>query len=138
MPCAVATVSNSPIFMQSPRKLAPVFCKPATSPRPPPALSPLALKHIRKPSFYGGEEELAPAMVKRKRPGMIDIPVTSMLGIEDVVKKSTSESDRLSEMEFEGEGYSVYCKRGKRGGILEDRYAAVLSDSKQVISFNSI
>ncbi|CAA3015905.1 probable phosphatase 2C 25 [Olea europaea subsp. europaea] len=41
---------------------------------------------------------------------------------------------RLSEVELEGEGYSLYCKRGKRGGAMEDRYSAVMGlqgDSKQ-------
>ncbi|CAA2955853.1 probable phosphatase 2C 25 [Olea europaea subsp. europaea] len=34
--------------------------------------------------------------------------------------------DRLSEVEVEGEGYSLYCKRGKRGGAKEDRYSATM------------
>jgi len=38
-------------------------------------------------------------------------------------------------VEEEGDGYSVYCKRGRREAM-EDRYSAVLNvqgDSKQVI-----
>ncbi|CAA2973570.1 agamous-like MADS-box AGL27 isoform X2 [Olea europaea subsp. europaea] len=34
--------------------------------------------------------------------------------------------DRLSEVEVEGEGYSLYCKRGKKGGAMEDQYFAVM------------
>ncbi|KAK4385327.1 putative protein phosphatase 2C 25 [Sesamum angolense] len=137
MHCAVAAVSSSPIFTPSPRKLSPIFCKPATSPPPATLSSPssFAIKNIRG-SFNGGEEEdvgspKAPAMLKRKRPGRISIPVAS-LGFEDI--KTTTDLDRSSDVELEGEGYSVCCKRGKRGGFMEDRYAAVLGlqgDSKQ-------
>ncbi|KAL0317060.1 UNVERIFIED_CONTAM: putative protein phosphatase 2C 25 [Sesamum angustifolium] len=137
MHCAVAAVSSSPIFTPSPRKLSPIFCKPATSPPPATLSSPssFAIKNIRG-SFNGGEEEdvgspKAPAMLKRKRPGRISIPVAS-LGFEDI--KKTTDLDRSSDVELEGEGYSVCCKERKRGGFMEDRYAAVLGlqgDSKQ-------
>ncbi|GFP87807.1 probable protein phosphatase 2c 25 [Phtheirospermum japonicum] len=46
----------------------------------------------------------------------------------------TSDLDSWSEMKHDGDGYSVYCKRGKKGGVMEDRYAVVLGlqgDSKQ-------
>ncbi|PIM99224.1 Serine/threonine protein phosphatase [Handroanthus impetiginosus] len=136
MPCAVTTMSSSPIFTQSPRKLSPIFCKPATSPPPPSLSSPtFTLKNIRKPLNIGEEAEVdsskVPAVLKRKRPARINIPVAS-LGFDDI--KSISDVDRSSEVEFEGESYSVYCKKGKRGGFMEDRYAAVLGlqgDSKQ-------
>lgn len=138
MHCAVAAVI-SPIFTPSPRKMSPIFCKAATAP-PPLSISSspssFALKQIPKPLNGGGEEEVGPSKVspilKRKRPARIDIPVAS-LRLEDT--KTTLDLDRSSEVEFEGEGYSVYSKRGKRGGVLEDRYAAVLGlqgDSKQV------
>ncbi|KAL8539245.1 hypothetical protein ACS0TY_001029 [Phlomoides rotata] len=136
MHCAVAAVS-SPIFMPSPRKMSPVFCKAAAAP-PPLTLSSsssFALKQIAKPLSGGAEEEVGPSKVspilKRKRPARIDIPVAS-LRFEG--SKTASDLDRSSEIVFEGEGYSVYSKKGRRGGVLEDRYAAVLGlqgDSKQ-------
>ncbi|XP_042028818.1 probable protein phosphatase 2C 25 [Salvia splendens] len=137
MHCAVAAVS-SPIFTPSPRKMSPVFCKAATAPPPPlSTASSFFFKQIAQPLDNGGGEEegvaatKAPQVLKRKRPGRIDIPVIS-LKMEEA--KTTSDSDRSNEVVFEGEAYSVYSKRGKRGGDLEDRYAAVLDihgDSKQ-------
>ncbi|KAL0402927.1 UNVERIFIED_CONTAM: putative protein phosphatase 2C 25 [Sesamum radiatum] len=140
MPCAVAAVSTSPMFTPSPRKLSPIFCKPTASPPPPPpssisSPSRLGLKHIGNPLSGGEDEEVGPSkavtMMKRKRPARIDIPVMS-LGFDN--ERRISDFDRLNEVEVEGEGYSVYCKRGKRGGVMEDRYAAVLGsegDAKQ-------
>lgn len=143
MHCAVAPVS-SPIFTPSPRKMSPVFCKPATAP-PPLSLSSassILIKQVAPPPRNGGggggEEEVPPKAspaLKRKRPARINIPVTSLL-IDEARK--ASDLDRSSEVVVEGEGYSVYSKRGKRGGVLEDRYAVVLGtdgDSKQV-NFN--
>lgn len=144
MHCAVAPVS-SPIFTPSPRKMSPVFCKPATAP-PPLSLSSASSFLIKQVAPMpngggggggggGGEEEVpakAPPALKRKRPARINIPVTSLM-IDEA--RAASDSDRSSEVVVEGEGYSVYSKRGKRGGVLEDRYAVVLGtdgDSKQV------
>ncbi|KAL7107632.1 hypothetical protein ACP275_06G067000 [Erythranthe tilingii] len=142
MHCAVAPLSP-PIFTSSPRKMSTIFCKPATpppSPSPSPSLSSppsFVIKHIRKPLNGGGGEEedggasKAPAVLKRKRPARIDIPSAS-LGFDEI--KNPSDLDRSSDMEFEGKGYSVYCKKGRRGGAMEDRYSAVLGlqgDSKQ-------
>ncbi|CAI9774915.1 unnamed protein product [Fraxinus pennsylvanica] len=136
MPCAVTAASNSAMFTPSPKQLSPTFCKPGTSP-PPRSLSPLPLA-IRKPfnnkDNDGGEDGSSKVMVlKRKRPARIDIPVVDM-GFDNMNTNEDKDVDRLSEMEVEGKGYSVYCKRGKRGGVMEDRYSAVLDlqgDSKQ-------
>lgn len=136
MHCAVAAVS-SPIFTPSPRKMSPVFCKPATAP-PPLSLTStpsFVLKQVSQ-SLNGGEQggvgpSKASPVLKRKRPARIDIPMAS-LGFEEA--KTSSDCDRSSEVVLEGDGYSVYSKRGKRGGVLEDRYAAVLGihgDPKQ-------
>nr|GEZ24890.1 probable protein phosphatase 2C 25 [Tanacetum cinerariifolium] len=46
---------------------------------------------------------------------------------------SWKKADEVAEIDEEGEAYSVYCKRGKRGAM-EDRYSAVVGlqgDSKQ-------
>ncbi|KAK6135796.1 hypothetical protein DH2020_030491 [Rehmannia glutinosa] len=136
MHCSVAA-ENSPVFTPSPRKTSSTFCKAVTSPPSPSISSPSSFvpKYIRRPLYEGDEEELGspkvPTMLKRKRPAKIDIPVAS-LEFDDI--KTMSDLDRWSEVEFDGDGYSVYCKRGKRGGVMEDRYAAVLGlqgDSKQ-------
>ncbi|KAF9598320.1 hypothetical protein IFM89_026609 [Coptis chinensis] len=63
------------------------------------------------------------SVLKRKRPMRIDIPVTSLsFGGMDVNNKVGSEEER--EIEVEREGWSVYCKRGKREKM-EDRFSAV-------------
>lgn len=61
----------------------------------------------------------------------IDIPSTELRFEREVEKQK--EGERVDEVEVEGEGYSVYCKRGKRASM-EDRYAVVLGlqgDSNQ-------
>ncbi|KAF5192177.1 phosphatase 2C [Thalictrum thalictroides] len=59
------------------------------------------------------------SILKRKRPIMkIDIPVVASLSFSDI---PVSEQ---SELEVEREGYSVYCKRGRRAAM-EDRFSAV-------------
>ncbi|XP_051142404.1 probable protein phosphatase 2C 25 [Andrographis paniculata] len=140
MHCAVASLPSSPMFTPSPRNLSPICCKTATSPPPPPPASPSLFannntKHIRKLLNRGDDGDLGsskvPPMLKRKRPMRIDVPVASV-GFEDV--KAKSDVDSSNWMEFEGEGYSVYCKRGKRRGDMEDRYSAAVGlqgDSKQ-------
>ncbi|KAK4480699.1 hypothetical protein RD792_013781, partial [Penstemon davidsonii] len=136
MPCAITTVSSPTIFTSSPRNLSPIVCNSTTSPPSPPSSlsSPLALNHIQNSGEEGNS--ISPLKVakvmKRKRPAMIDIPVAN-LGSEDV-KKMTLDSYRSREVEFEGDNCSVYCKKGKRCGVMEDRYIAVLGlseDSKQ-------
>lgn len=62
------------------------------------------------------------AVLKRKRPARIDIPIASSLSFGIDSPKCV---DRVDFMEVEGDGYSVYCKRGRRGAI-EDRYSAVV------------
>lgn len=72
-------------------------------------------------------------LLKRKRPARINIPIAS-LSFEPSLQ-TPRDGDRLDEVEVEGEGYSVYCKRGKRGAM-EDRYSAIVDHqqgSKQVI-----
>ncbi|CAI9774914.1 unnamed protein product [Fraxinus pennsylvanica] len=136
MSFAVAAASSSQMFTPSSNRLSPIFCKPATSP-PPLSLSPLPLA-IKKPLNNKdedvGEDGLSKVMVlKRKRPARIDIPVLNM-SLDNIKTNEDKDVDILSEMEVEEEGYSVYCKRGKRGGVTEDRYSVILDlqrDSKQ-------
>lgn len=67
--------------------------------------------------------------LKRKRPMRIDIPVAPLsFGVD-----SPKGEERVEVVEVDEDGYSVYCKRGKRGPM-EDRYSAVVDlhdDSRQ-------
>lgn len=62
---------------------------------------------------------------------MIDIPVAPL----SFKVESPDGAERVDVVEVEEDGYSVYCKRGRRGPM-EDRYSAVVDlrdDSRQVI-----
>ncbi|MCE3216571.1 hypothetical protein HAX54_006923 [Datura stramonium] len=157
MPCAIA-MTNSPIFSTSPRTpkvLSPFFCKPSSlqspvnrsslyassssSVSPGPAglcqspLSPLTCynRNIREEEgpavcSTSSPPSASAAILKRKRPARISIPIVS-LGLGHVGETPREES-RLDEVEVEGEGYSVFCKRGKKRGDMEDRYSAIVND----------
>ncbi|XP_050385483.1 probable protein phosphatase 2C 25 [Argentina anserina] len=152
MPCALVA-PNSPIF--SPSKISSIFCRSSSSscssPRvllhvPPPTPSsrsnnnPLSSpnafsarfqsqRHVicnytRDPSGLGS----GPAL-KRKRPMRIDIPIAPV----SLAVVSPKKEERVEAVEVDEDGYSVYCKRGKRGPM-EDRYSAVVDlhgDSRQ-------
>ncbi|KAJ8764071.1 hypothetical protein K2173_004968 [Erythroxylum novogranatense] len=140
MPCAVAgPVPNSPIF-QSPR-IQTIFCKSLVSPniRGPqsPSTSMLASSPPTSPLSFRAEktklESNSGALQKRKRPARIHIPVASSLGFG--LETSRGDEQKIDVIEVNGDGYSVYCKRGRRGP-LEDRYSASLDvngDSKQAL-----
>lgn len=114
-------MASSPVF--SPSSSSGAVCSPnSSSPR---------LFRLQKSSGLikglssGGDSS---AILKRKRPPRLDIPVFSVeekeaaVAAEDVV-------------EVEGDGYSVCCKRGRRDEM-EDRYSAAVriqGDPKQVI-----
>ena len=68
-------------------------------------------------------------MLKRKRPTRLNIPVASF---NVSVDRSTPRmvEDRWKEVVEEGEGYSVYCKRGKREAM-EDRFKACVDFNGQ-------
>jgi hypothetical protein len=58
--------------------------------------------------------------LKRKRPTRLDIPVCSSLAFGVPATPSAVARDVV---EAEGDGYSVYCKRGRRE-YMEDRFTA--------------
>lgn len=127
MSCTVAISTNSPVFSPSSRVSSSLFCK--SSPEKLSPSSGLKLR-LQKPPTPSGlirasiDEGSSPTLLKRKRPARLDIPVAN-LGICGV--PPTVEERRV---EDEGDGYSVYCKRGRRE-TMEDRYSAVVDD-KQV------
>lgn len=144
MPCAVA-VPNSPIFSptiipsmhrypsSSPRIHGPASAAPPPpvppTPTPPPTLS-FQVREVKKDAGGG-------SVLKRKRPARLDIPLTSGITNGPGLKTTPCGDDRLDEVEVDGEGYSVYCKRGKRGSVMEDRYSALVDhngQSKQVLT----
>ncbi|CAL5407492.1 unnamed protein product [Camellia sinensis] len=153
MPSAAAAaipIPNSPMFSPS-AMVSPLLCKPSnsspltlnlhhgsSSPSSTPSnsssspaclLSPLTLP-LHSPlndGLVSFSSSTSPTLLNRKRPARINIPTPSLNFPAAVV------DGLLNEVEFQGDGYFVYCKRGKRAAM-EDRYSALvnlLGDSKQ-------
>lgn len=102
---------SSPRSVSSPRKLH-VSASSPSQPQLPPSVSPLAVDTV----------------LKRKRPARIDVPPSIAFGFGFEKQPEV--------MEEEGEGYSVFCKRGRRRSAIEDRFSATVGiqgDSRQVL-----
>ncbi|CAL0307741.1 unnamed protein product [Lupinus luteus] len=142
MSCSVA-VSNSPVFSPS----SSLFCTKSSILSSSPDSHNLSLSHLKpsssattsccsspsnstsspsspfrlrlsKPPVISSTSPNG-AVLKRKRPARLDIPVSSLtFG----VPATPSAVDR-DVVEAEGDGFSVYCKRGRRE-YMEDRYSA--------------
>ncbi|XP_022754390.1 probable protein phosphatase 2C 25 [Durio zibethinus] len=104
--------------------------------KPPPGslLSSSSSASTSSSSGPGSTAGLGPGSVstilKRKRPARLDIPVGTMAMYFGV---PATPCDVRREVEREGDGYSVYCKRGRREAM-EDRFSASVKlqgDSKQ-------
>ncbi|KAJ6768159.1 PROTEIN PHOSPHATASE 2C [Salix koriyanagi] len=140
MSCTVAAaIPNSPAF-QSPR-LPSIFCKPCPSPihgpqSPAPSSSlsfPLSSLSSFAPGLSSPKSPLSlrvnktklqskiSTSLKRKRPGILDIPVPKALGFG--LETPRRKKEKVEAVEVEGDGYFVCSKRGRRGGIMEDRYS---------------
>ncbi|CAK9164189.1 unnamed protein product [Ilex paraguariensis] len=154
MSCTVA-IANSPVFSPS-RVSSSRFCKSSSSPETITSLarspsssslssspsSPLRLIRLQKlPSGLirasndvpssSVTNSTSPTLLKRKRPARLDIPIVSTGFGNCPATPAVTEGRR--EMEIDGDGYSVYCKKGRREAM-EDRYSAVVGlqgDSKQ-------
>ncbi|XP_075479191.1 putative protein phosphatase 2C 25 [Primulina tabacum] len=112
--CTVA-VSNSPVFSPSSSSC---MCSPksCSSPR---------LFRVQKTSSPSGLIRASaggdfPAVLKRKRPPRLDIPMGL---VDSSVKRETEATAEW--VEVEGDGFSACCKKGRRE-VMEDRYAAVV------------
>ncbi|XP_010469904.1 PREDICTED: probable protein phosphatase 2C 25 [Camelina sativa] len=75
--------------------------------------------------------------LKRKRPTRLDIPIGTAEFVAPSAKGvvATTPREERSEVERDGDGYSVYCKRGRREAM-EDRFSAITNlhgDRKQAI-----
>lgn len=152
----------TPVFCKPSTLLSPSPLSPALSPS---SLSPFASFLLQKqPSTfvnysiddrYGSKSndrnepivcsvsspsKTAATLLKRKRPTRIEVPIAPVtLGL-DSGNRNPGEAESLNEVEDEGEGYAVYCKRGKKRGAMEDRHSAVvgfLGDSKKVYIKNA-
>ncbi|KAB2050568.1 hypothetical protein F383_27984 [Gossypium arboreum] len=142
MSCSIA-VSNSPVFSPS----SPLFCQshdalnltlthlipPSSYPPSPSPSSPFMLRLQKPPTgslLSSSSVSTSPTacmgagtvetILKRKRPAKLDIPVaktTTSFG----APKTPCEVRR--EVESEGDGFSVYCERGRKKAM-EDRFSA--------------
>ncbi|CAM8919933.1 unnamed protein product [Rhodiola kirilowii] len=138
MTCGVA-VASSPSFSQS--RVSSPFSSSSSpfgrSPSPSCSSSALSfpssplsirLRNSNRSPFRDGEKDVcdsgAAPVLKRKRPLKIDIPVESL---SFAAVPPWKEEDRLDEVVEEGDGYAVYCKRGRRSSM-EDRFSAVVED----------
>lgn len=122
-----ASISNSP------RVLRPSSSS-SSSPLPPSPSTPSTVRFSKQISTVKEVScSLNGTVLKRKRPARIDIPVMSPSFGVDTPKAVERVVDVV---EVEGDGYALYCKRGRRG-LMEDRYSAVVDDhgdSTQVCS----
>ncbi|GKU92141.1 hypothetical protein SLEP1_g5908 [Rubroshorea leprosula] len=141
MRCALM-VPTSPLFSPSTSRSPSAFCKSEASsfcPSPRvhgPQASTTLITTPRSPSFLTEKKQPLSGSVaggvamKWKRPGRIEIPALLPVGMGFAAETQRGEE----EVRVEGEGYSVYCKRGSRR-LMEDRYSAVVlehdGDSKQ-------
>ncbi|KAK6935711.1 PPM-type phosphatase-like domain [Dillenia turbinata] len=143
MSCSVA-VSNSPVFSPSRISLSSsLFCNENLAA----ISSPLRIRLHKSPSGLGtctdnssistsnststftssSSSSSSPTLLKRKRPARLDIPVVS--AVNDFGAPATP---CATQVEVERDGYSVYCKKGRREAM-EDRYSAsvdLLGDPK--------
>ncbi|XP_022747778.1 probable protein phosphatase 2C 25 [Durio zibethinus] len=112
---------------KSPIPLSPTLVKTPPSPSSSSLKSPLSLC-VPKQQLSSGVDTVR-SVVKRKRPTRIEIPSPMAVKLGFAAETPRGEE----EVQVEGEGYSVYCKRGRRG-TMEDCYSAVIDlngDPKQ-------
>ncbi|MBA0630429.1 hypothetical protein Godav_002530 [Gossypium davidsonii] len=130
--------SPSSLPLSSPSSPLPLSSTSVMTPQSPSSSSslksPWSLCIRKPPQFSLGTDAAAPPSVpKRKKPPKIEIPtpVAVKLGFAAVTPRGEEE------VQVDGEGYSVYCKRGRRGKI-EDRDSVSIDlkgDSKQALMF---
>lgn len=157
MSCTVA-LSNSPVFSPSGRVSSSLFCKTSSAAAPSPETiknpsstppsSPLRILRLQKPhpspsglivnssdfsASASASGSPSSSILKRKRPARLDIPIVSV-GFGNIPATPSAAAGRdMDVVEVEGDGYVVYCKKGKREAM-EDRFSAAINlqgDSKQ-------
>lgn len=70
----------------------------------------------------GVNDGVCGSVLKRKRPARLDIPFEGLSGFG--LKMTQRRDEKVDDVQVEKDGYSVYCKRGRRGYAMEDRYSA--------------
>lgn len=65
------------------------------------------------------------SLLKRKRPTRINVPIGRVSNLSNIVSTPRDHVEKLEEIEVEGDGYGVYCKRGRSRAHIEDRYSAL-------------
>ncbi|KAJ4977563.1 hypothetical protein NE237_008343 [Protea cynaroides] len=92
--------------------------------------SPFKLRFQKPLGFRASKKETSPpTLSKRKRPSKIEIPISAF----SFAAEMPVPAEMQREVEFERDGVSVYCKKGRREAM-EDRYSAVFDlqgDPKQ-------
>ncbi|XP_073525378.1 uncharacterized protein [Phyllobates terribilis] len=137
--CTIA-ISNSPAFSpsSSANSSSPAFfyrhnpfsCRVSASTSSPSncssSPSSLALRTAFKDEDFSSTSNLSPPVpLKRKRPARLDIPIISLgFGGQAATPRGPA-PDSFVEEDKDGY-YSVYCKRGKKRAVMEDRYCASL------------
>ncbi|CAN4098724.1 unnamed protein product [Withania somnifera] len=144
MSCTVAALSNSTVFSPSRITVTSSFrCKASTSSpetkssSPSSPSSPLRILRIQKPPLSNlirasttDCSTTNSTALKRKRPTRLDLPVVASISFGNFPVTPAAVTDLV---EAEGDGYSVCCKRGRKGAM-EDRHSAMVNlqvDSKQ-------
>ncbi|XP_056861768.1 probable protein phosphatase 2C 2 [Raphanus sativus] len=149
------SVCSSPVFSQRPSSL---FCNnkasplqtltlshshllpPVSSPSAASPTSPFFIRLLIPPvssvfSSDSGPGDCDRHLLKRKRPTRLDIPVAPVGVAAPISVNAETLRGESGEVEREGDGFSVYCKRGKREAM-EDRFSATTNlerDPKQAI-----
>lgn len=120
---ASSSCSSSPSSPSSPFRIR--------FPKPPSGLS-AAAAAVALASTSSPSSSSSSAILKRKRPARLDIPLTPLSFGAPVMPSPSSFREVV---EAERDGYSVYCKRGRRRIAMEDRYSAAVDingNSKEV------
>ncbi|KAA0060036.1 putative protein phosphatase 2C 25 [Cucumis melo var. makuwa] len=111
---ASSSCSSSPSSPSSPFRIR--------FPKPPSGLS-AAAAAVALASTSSPSSSSSSAILKRKRPARLDIPLTPLSFGAPVMPSPSSFREVV---EAERDGYSVYCKRGRRRIAMEDRYSAAV------------
>ncbi|KAF8113538.1 hypothetical protein N665_0049s0053 [Sinapis alba] len=130
MSCSVA-VCNSPVSslfcnkaskLSSPHETVSITLSASAASSPKSSFR-LRFKKPPTPLVLGSDsvstQSLPGGVLKRKRPTRLDIPIATA---SEITVATPREESR--EVEREGDGYSVYCKRGRREAM-EDRFSAI-------------
>ncbi|XP_071687839.1 probable protein phosphatase 2C 25 [Rutidosis leptorrhynchoides] len=136
--CTIA-ISNSPVFSPSSKLSSSIIYKsspesltlthsPSSCSSSPSSSFKFRLQKPPSGLIRASNEEgptlCSQTLLKRKRPTRLDIPVASLSFCADrSTPAPVTAKDRWKEVVVEGDGYSVFCKRGKREAM-EDRFIA--------------